>query len=422
MDGLKCMFLLGAATAAHQVEGNNVNNDAWVEENLPNSSYDEPSLDAVDHYHKYEEDIKILAESGCNAYRFSIEWARIEPECGCWDEKEIEHYRQVLLCCKKNQIVPIVTLFHFTSPKWLIKQGGWENQSVVTYFTRYCRKIVEELGYLMEYVCTMNEANMRMQIKEILEGLGKNCNGALQIGMNMEQKNIDRELSEAFGLVYPEIPATFVSPCTPKGDKIVMEAHKAAKSAIKEVCPFIQVGITLTVHDIQALPGGECFAEEEWDKEFLHYLPCFEQDDFLGVQCYTRKRFDYNGVMDNEKDMGTTQMGYEDYPLAIRNVLRKIAQSYHGTMIVTENGIATENDDRRIEFIEEAVQGVVDCRKEGIPVKGYLYWSLFDNFEWQKGYSMTFGLIAVDRNTQTRVPKKSLAYLGSLLKQKNFES
>lgn len=422
MDELKYTFLLGAATAAHQVEGNNFNSDAWVEENLPNSSYDEPSLDAVDHYHKYEEDIKMLAESGCNAYRFSIEWARIEPECGRWDEKEIEHYRKVLLCCKENQLVPIVTLFHFTSPKWLIEQGGWERPQVVIYFARYCRKVAEELGYLMEYVCTMNEANMRLQIKEILEGLGKKCGQAPQIGMNLKQKDADRELAEAFGLTYPELPATFVSPCTPKGDEIVMQAHKAARDAVKKACPSVQVGLTLTVHDIQALPGGEYFAEEEWDKEFLHYLPCLVEDDFLGVQCYTRKRFDCNGLIENERDMATTQMGYEDYPAAIGNVLRKIAQSYHGIMIVTENGIATENDDRRIAFMEEAVRGVADCRKEGIPVKGYMYWSLFDNFEWQKGYSMTFGLIEVDRKTQRRFPKKSLSYLGSLLKQKRFNS
>ena len=160
-------FLVGASTAAHQVEGNNIHSDYWTMEHMKSTSFTEPSLDAVDHYNRYEEDIKLLAEAGLNCYRFSIEWARIEPVEGEFDEKEVEHYRNMLECCKKNGVTPIVTLHHFTSPKWLISKGGWETESTVEYFKRYCAYVAEKLGDELEYIVTINEANMGLQLAAI---------------------------------------------------------------------------------------------------------------------------------------------------------------------------------------------------------------------------------------------------------------
>lgn len=132
-------FLVGAATAAHQVEGNNIHSDYWALEHMKYGNFNEPSLDAVDHYNRYEEDIRMMAAAGLNAYRFSIEWARIEPEQGKFDKKEIEHYRSVLRCCHENGIEPIVTMLHFTSPKWVIENGGWEKEDTIELFADYCR-------------------------------------------------------------------------------------------------------------------------------------------------------------------------------------------------------------------------------------------------------------------------------------------
>ena len=146
-------FLIGTATAAHQVEGNNIYSDFWAMEQMKHSMFAEPSKDAVDHYHHYEEDIRLMAESGLNAYRFSIEWARIQPTEEEWNETEIDHYRKVLLCCHENGITPIVTMHHFSSPKWLISSGGWENPQTAELFAAYCKRVIEELGNLMEYVC-----------------------------------------------------------------------------------------------------------------------------------------------------------------------------------------------------------------------------------------------------------------------------
>ena len=162
-------FLVGASTAAHQVEGNNVHSDCWALERIPHTAYAEPSGEAVDHYRRYEEDIKLLAGAGLNAYRFSIEWARIEPEEGKFDEAEVEHYRNMIRCCKENGVEPMVTLHHFSSPAWLITKGGWEWEGVADCFQRYCRYVMERLGEELTYVCTINEANIRLQIAGIMK-------------------------------------------------------------------------------------------------------------------------------------------------------------------------------------------------------------------------------------------------------------
>ena len=442
-------FLIGAATAAHQVEGNNIHSDYWAMEHMKYTNFNEPSLDAVDHYNRYEEDIRMMAVAGLNAYRFSIEWARIEPVEGQFDEKEIEHYRKVLECCKENGIEPIVTMHHFTSPKWLIENGGWEANATVDAFAKYCKYVVEQLGDLMHYVVTINEANMGLQVKAIAErykrqmmakmqqmmamqaaqnaeaGNGSqsgNMEGTAQIGMNFNSmmenmKNQQAENVEVFGVAEPQ---TFVSARTEEGDMLVMRAHQAAKAAMKEVKPDLLIGLSLSLHDIQAVEGGEEVAAKEWVEEFAHYLPYIKEDDFFGLQNYTRSLIGADGILPVPEGAEVTQMDYEFYPEALEHVIRRADEEFKKAgredmpIMVTENGIATADDTRRVAFIEKATDGVAACKKDGIPVIGYMYWSLMDNFEWQKGYSMTFGMIAVDRSTQKRTAKPSLAFLGNI--------
>ena len=415
-------FLIGAATAAHQVEGNNIHSDYWAQEHMQFTSFNEPSGDACDHYHRFEEDIRLLAEAGLNAYRFSIEWARIEPQPGVFDENEIGHYRKVLLCCRANGVEPIVTMHHFTSPKWLIEQGGWEAEGTVEKFARYCKHVVEKLGDLMHYVCTINEANMGIQVAAIarrytlLMQRKMKAEGQIQVGINLENPMMARMKQQAmehmqlFGTPQPQV---FVAPRTPEGDLLVMKAHQAAKAAMKAVKPDLKIGITLSLHDIQPQPGGEAMAQKEWDEEFLHYLPYIREDDFFGLQNYTRTLMGPEGSLPVPQGAETTQMEYEFYPQALGHVIRTVHRSLQIPIMVTENGVAVADDERRVAFIEEALKGVQGCVEDGIPVLGYMYWSLLDNFEWQKGFSMTFGLVAVDRATQQRTPKGSLAFLGS---------
>lgn len=421
-------FLIGAATAAHQVEGNNIHSDLWAMEHMKHTSFIEPSLDAVDHYNRYEKDIKLMADAGLNAYRFSIEWARIEPEEGHFDSEAVDHYKAVIACCKKYGIEPFVTLHHFSSPKWLISKGGWEASTTPEDFAHYVRFIIGELGSELHYICTINEANMGIQVAAIAERYkrqmmaqmqaaqsgGNSADGSVQVGINLQkmmegQKAAAAENLEVFGVEKVE---NFTSMRTREGDLLILKAHELAKKEIKALYPDIKVGLTLSLHDIQPQEDGMERAKKEWDEEFMHYLPYIKDDDFLGVQNYTRSLIGADGQLPNPDGAELTQMNYEFYPEALEHVLRKVAKDFHGDLYVTENGIATADDTRRVAFIDTALKGIVSCINDGLLVKSYFHWSLLDNFEWQKGYSMTFGLIAVDRSTQTRHPKESLSFLG----------
>ena len=421
-------FLIGAATAAHQVEGNNIHSDLWAMEHMKHTSFIEPSLDAVDHYNRYEKDIKLMADAGLNVYRFSIEWARIEPEEGHFDSEAVDHYKAVIACCKKYGIEPFVTLHHFSSPKWLISKGGWEASTTPEDFAHYVRFIIGELGSELHYICTINEANMGIQVAAIAERYkrqmmaqmqaaqsgGNSADGSVQVGINLQkmmegQKAAAAENLEVFGVEKVE---NFTSMRTREGDLLILKAHELAKKEIKALYPDIKVGLTLSLHDIQPQEDGMERAKKEWDEEFMHYLPYIKDDDFLGVQNYTRSLIGADGQLPNPDGAELTQMNYEFYPEALEHVLRKVAKDFHGDLYVTENGIATADDTRRVAFIDTALKGIVSCINDGLPVKSYFHWSLLDNFEWQKGYSMTFGLIAVDRSTQTRHPKESLSFLG----------
>ena len=436
MNTLPQDFLVGAATAAHQVEGNNIHSDYWAMEHMKYGNFNEPSLDAVDHYNRYEEDIKMVAEAGLNAYRFSIEWARIEPEQGVYDENEIEHYRKVLTCCRENGVEPIVTMMHFTSPKWLIENGGWENEATVEAFKNYCQYVTEQLGDLMHYVCTINEANMGIQVAAIsaryraqmmakmqrMQQGGaeekKDLEGTAQVGMNFNDMmaNMQKQKEENVEIFGTDTLQTFVSARTPEGDMLVIRAHQAARAAMKAVKPELQIGLTLSLHDIQAQEGGEEIAAKEWVDEFTHYVPYIKEDDFFGLQNYSRSLIGPNGILPVPEGAEITQMDYEYYPEGLEHVIRRVYEEMPMPIMVTENGIATADDTRRVAYIQTAMNGVENCIQDGIPVKGYMYWSMMDNFEWQKGFGMTFGLISVDRTTQTRTAKPSLTVLGNYTK------
>ncbi|MGN1022758.1 MAG: glycoside hydrolase family 1 protein [Lachnospiraceae bacterium] len=428
-------FLIGAATAAHQVEGNNTNSDDWALEQLPHGGFPEKSGIACDQYNRYEEDIRMMARAGLNAYRFSIEWARVEPKQGVFDHEALEHYRQEIACCRRYGLEPIVTLMHFTSPVWVIQKGGWENEEVVDWFRSYVTAVMQYLGQDLRFVVTINEANMRVQIADISARYlaqmkaaaaaagkkeGEAREGQVQVGLNLKdlmagQKAAAEEKAAVFGT--PD-PRTFVSPCTPEGDILVMKAHQAAVEVIRSICPNVQVGLSLSLHDVQPVQGVEEAANKLWEREFTHYLPYISGDDFLGVQNYTRTLYGPEGPLPVPEGAETTQMGYEFYPEGLGHVLRRAAGAFPGRLLVTENGIATENDTRRCAFIRTALQGVEEAAADGIPVFGYLHWSLLDNFEWQKGYAMKFGLVSVNRNTMARIPKESLALLGSFAKSR----
>lgn len=397
-------FLWGTATAAHQVEGNNINSESWVLEHTPGGMYDEPSGDAIDHYHRYPEDIALLASLGFNSYRFSIEWARIEPEEGEFSLAELDHYRRMLVCCHEHKLTPIVTFHHFTSPRWLMRSGGWEGKDTPDKFARFCERATQHLGDLMGAACTLNEPNL----PALLTNMGF-------FPSVEKQRSAPAWLAAAQALGVPPMqlaPLQYVDP--ERAFDVIVAAHRQATTAIKSVASGIPVGMTLALQDIQAAPGGETLANEKRHQINGVYLEALRGDDFVGVQTYSRTRFGPIGLMPPEAGVEGTQMGYEFWPEALEATIRYANHVTGSPIIVTENGLGSDDDTRRIEYIRRALHGVTNCLRDGIDVRGYSYWSAFDNFEWNRGYKITFGLIAVDRSTQRRTPKPSAHYLGEI--------
>jgi len=394
-------FLWGTATAAHQVEGNNTNSDFWVMENVPDTVFAEPSGDAIDHYHRYPEDIALLAGLGFNSYRFSVEWARVEPEDGRFSTAALNHYRRMLEACHAHGLKPVVTYHHFTSPRWLISQGGWQNMATAEKFARYAGKVTQHLGDLVEAVCTINEVNIpRMAallwMKDQADG-----------GFFFQQA------AAALHTTADKF-APFMFAGTTFARDVILAAHHQAREAIKAERPSLPVGLTIAMADMQALPGGEA-ARDQMRREVQDvFLEAASQDDFVGVQTYTRERYGVEGALDPEEGVELTQMGYEYWPEAIGATLRRAYEVAGVPLMVTENGIGATDDSRRLAYYQTALQCVADCLQSGLDVRGYFAWSAFDNFEWMLGYEPTFGLVAVDRATQQRSVKPSARWLGQV--------
>lgn len=393
-------FLWGAATAAHQVEGNNINSDLWVLEHVQPTLFVEPSLDACDHYQRYADDIALLAGLGLNTYRFSIEWARIEPERNCFSVAALDHYRRVLATCHEHGITPMVTFYHFSSPRWFAAQGGWENRAAGDLFVRYCERASRHLGDLMDYATTFNEPNLPLLLQWI-----SNIKVPFLTVTRMRRNAAKAIGSKHFGCF-------FLGDARKLRDAMIA-AHERAREAMRSVAGDLPVGVSLSLQDEQAV-GADSKRDRKCAEVYDPWLQAASRSDFLGVQSYTRCRVGKNGDMGPEPGVELTQMGYEFWPEALEVCIRYAADRVRVPIFVTENGIATADDARRVEYIRRALTGVSNCIESGIDVRGYIHWSLFDNFEWIFGYRPRFGLVAVDRETQQRYVKPSARYLGGI--------
>ena len=373
-------FLWGTATAAHQVEGGNWNNDWWAWEHDPASSCVEPSGDACDHYHRYREDVAGLAELGFNAYRFSLEWSRIEPEKGEFSRAALDHYARVIDTCREAGLEPVVTLHHFTTPRWVAAQGGWASAETAKLFGRYVERVMARIGGQLDLVCTINEPNVVATMGYLV--------GLFPPG----EHDFSRRAS---------------------ANETFLDAHGRAVEIVRAA--GAKVGLTLAMSEWATLEGGEqavAALREPYEDVFLEAA---RGDDFIGVQTYTRTRVGPAGQLGPEEGVETTLMGYEFWPGALEATIRRAwEETGHVPVLVTENGIAAADDTRRIDYVRRVLQGVRRALNDGIEVLGYTYWSALDNFEWAFGYGPTFGLIEVDRATQQRTVKPSGRWLGDL--------
>jgi beta-glucosidase len=413
-------FLWGTATSAYQVEGNNDKSDMWVEEYSDGSPYKDYSGNAVDHYHLYKQDIELMARLGLKSYRFSIEWSRIEPEQGVYSQKEINHYRDVINVCYENNIIPVVTMMHFTSPQWLMKIGGWKNPKTADLFANYCEVVFKELGRDIPYVLTMNEVNLPVMLKELFI----NMNFMPPVGMDAKSWTAPgwrESAAQKCGTTIDQY-FTFHMASDEATLEIVKKAHVKAREVMKKINPTTKVGLSLALPEIQSIEGGEERAAKIWHDYFGQFKFVIADDDFIGVQNYTREIYGPDGQVPLPEDTEVTAMGYEFYPEALAGTIRNVAKELNVPVLVTEHGIATNDDSRRVEFIKRGLKGLHSCMEDGIQILGYLYWSTFDNYEWTFGYGPKFGIIGVNRDTQDRIVKESGKVLGEISKNNAFKT
>lgn len=415
-------FLWGAATAAHQVEGNQNNNwSRWeptvakhfaqtaskrLESKVPDwglikAEAEDPdnyiSGRAVDHYSRYEEDFDILGQLNLSAYRFSIEWSRIEPEPGKYNEQEIAHYRQVITALRKRGIEPFVSLHHFTNPAWLDRQGGWHDKKVIERFAAYAEKLASSFGDSVKYWSTINEPTAYIFMRYL--------DGVIWPGWPLQENNFIRAQA---------------------AKKNFRNAHKLAYEKIKAVNPEAQVGID---HGIVWFEAANFMAKVLppllTKLGGAPYLNAYKEHlDYVGLHYYMRNALkfiarppfvDYEVKNDGPMNDG----GFEVYPEGIYLVSQEV-KKLNKPMYITENGLPDARDKLRADFIEEHLRWLHKSIEDGADIRGYFHWSLLDNLEWSEGYWQKFGLIEVDRKTMKRTVRPSAKVYGQIAKHNGF--
>lgn len=393
-------FLWGSATAAHQVEGNNHNSDCWALEQAQPSLFSEPSGDAVDQWNRFADDVALLAAAGIQAYRFSVEWARIEPEPGRFSSSALDHYQRCIDACLARGVEPVLTLQHFSLPLWVAQRGGFAARDFPELFARYCGLVASRLsGY--STLCTINELNVPLLVADGVQEKLRSANGEALRGA--AERALGTSLQSSF-LFTP-------------GDVLLgqgLAAHARGRDAIKAVRPELRVGITLAIQDEQAMPGAEAVRDRRIAEYITPFLDFVKGDDFIGVQNYTRSVARPDGSSGPEPGHRLTDMGYEDRPQSCAQVCRTVWEQTRTPILITENGWAGTDDSRRCDFIRESLGHIHAALADGVDIRGYFYWSLLDNFEWLAGYGPKFGLIGVDRSTQRRLLKPSALVFGAI--------
>ncbi|HEX5184387.1 MAG TPA: family 1 glycosylhydrolase [Allosphingosinicella sp.] len=396
-------FLWGAAISAHQSEGNDVNSDSWLLENIPETVYAEPSGDACDSYHRYEQDFAIARALGLNCYRFGIEWARIEPEPGRFSQAELDHYVRMLAACRAAGLLPIVTYNHFTVPLWFAMRGGWEAADSADLFARFCDRATRALGDQIGMASPFNEANIHLLIKLLRPIFTAEDRARRRAMIAAAARATDAPSFSSLLFADPD-----------RVDPNLLDAHAKAYQAIKAGPGDFPVGVTLTTQPIEPVGAGSLAAAMEATL-YGHWWDAVNASDFVGVQPYFRIRADSKGFVQPPPGTEMTGAGYEYYPPALGGAIRLAARKTKKPIYVTESGIGTDDDARRIAWIDACVAEVDACLAEGIAVRSYIYWSLLDNFEWTKGYRQHFGLVAVDRTSFARTLKPSARHFAQLI-------
>lgn len=384
-------FLWGTATSAHQVEGGNNKNDWWRWEHEDSHIVDGTvSGRACEEYTLYEEDFTLAAEElGTNSHRLSIEWSRIEPEDGEWDMDEVLHYRRVLEALKRRGMTTMVTVWHFTLPLWFADRGGWAAPGAVARFRRFAHFLAAELGDLVDLWVTINEPLVYLAQSYVVGGWPPGKHNAIS---------------------------------SVRVFSVLCRAHRAAYKAIHQVIDRngekAKVGIAknvITYEPYRRYSLVDAVAVRIMDRLFNHQFFFWTKHthDFIGLNYYFHYRIKYLPTRVSQffyevhtENREVSDLGWEINPQGIFDAIMSLGR-YGRPVYITENGLADADDGKRPRVMVATLKEVYHAIQAGADVRGYFHWSLIDNFEWEKGFTGRFGLIAIDYATQKRTPRRS---------------
>lgn len=406
-------FLWGVATSAFQLEGSPYADWAsW--DYILNSR-----PDVTNHYTLYRQDLNLLKDLGVNAYRFSLEWSRIQPRENIWDEDAIAHYQNIINILLENNIEPMVTIHHFTHPLWFIKKYPWHKDASIEKFLNYAEKITSAIQGV-KYWITFNEPYVLL-LGGYIEGCMPPGIKDMSLAVNA-LKNIFTCHGSAYDIIHSKIPHAMVS----------VAHNMAALAPWKRWSPMDRLLAKIAKYFynhslIDAFLAGTTRIKFPFKRPINIDLPIKGKLDFFGVNYYTRVHMRFNpfkkmGAELRHRDIdgyGLTDMGWEVHPRGLEKVLR-YASKLNVPLIITENGIATHDDQKKIKFMKKHIDVLEKCIKDGIDVRGYFYWSLIDNYEWLQGLDARFGLYKVDFETLKRKPTNAAAYYSYLIKSRDF--
>lgn len=406
-------FFWGASTASHQVEGGTVNQwSVWelahakeladtAEKRLSGlPSWDrikdqatDPdnyiSGSGVDHLNRYEEDFDLLKSLNLNAFRFGIEWSRIEPIEGKWDEDAIKHYHAYIKALKKRGIEPFMNVWHWTMPTWFTDKGGFSKKANLKYFDRFIQKLAEEYGHELKYVITLNEPNV-----------------FTVFGYMTGDWPPNKKSYGSFFKVYWNLA----------------NAHRRAYRIFKDIHPEIQIGVAAQLANIQAkhphnIPSALVtkWMRYFWNWWFLRRIR--KEQDFIGFNYYFTDYYAGKFKRSNPT-FPVSDLGWYMEPEGLYQLLISVWDRYEKPIFITENGLADANDTYRKWWIEQTIIAMQRALSDGVDIRGYLHWSLLDNFEWAYGWWPKFGLVEVDRqNKMKRTIRPSAKWYAQKVKE-----
>lgn len=385
-------FLWGTATSSHQVEGNNEND--WTEWEKQTGHIKDGSLSgrACNSYELYREDIKLVKELNNNAYRFSLEWSRIEPQEGEFDNQALEHYKNIVKECRDNNIEPIVTLYHWTQPLWFRDEGGWLNKNSAIFFRRYTQRVVKALGGEVTFWCTLNEP-LIYAYNSYLKG-----KWPPQKRSYFKYKKVLKNLAQAHQFAY----------------HIIHDLYSQAQVSVAKNNQFFEPYVNTFFNRLAV-----SWLRKFWNHKFLQKIK--NELDYIGLNYYFHNLifFFWRGYLLMNANKKVNDLGWEIYPAGIYEVLKEL-KKYRLPIYILENGLADKTDVQRADFIKEHLRYIHKAIKAGVDVRGYCHWSLVDNFEWAEGFEPKFGLYKFNSRTFERKAKPSAKVYAEIAENNGF--